>query len=50
MEGEYVVAAIAVLFGWDVAQLNCSTTSCDTVVAEADVLLCEVADDLQAHR
>ena len=49
MEERYVVAN-AILFGWDVAQLNCSTTSCDTVVAEADVLLCEVADDLQAHR
>ena len=50
MEGEYVVAAIAVLFGWDVAQLKCPIRSCDTVIAVADVLLGEVAEDLQAHR
>ena len=34
----YVVAN-AVLFGWDVAQLDCPIKSCDTVGAVADVLL-----------
>ena len=51
MEGEYVVAAIAVLFGWDVAQLNCPIKSCDTVGAVADVLLgelmiCKLTDEI----
>jgi hypothetical protein len=41
MEVSYVVA-IAVLFGWDVAQLNCPIRSCDTGEAVADVLLGEL--------
>ena len=41
MEVSYVVA-VAVLFGWDVAQLNCPIRSCDTGEAVADVSLGEV--------
>ena len=36
---ERYVVANAVLFGWDVAQLDCPIKSCDTVGAVADVLL-----------